>query len=52
MPVRPLVPTTTRGPVRIDLDWDALADHPYRPEHVLRLHHDGWERRVPQALVE
>jgi hypothetical protein len=24
MPVRPPVPTTTRGPVRIDLDWDAL----------------------------
>ena len=36
----------------VDLDWDALADHPYRPEHVLRLHHDGWERRVPQALVD
>src|SRR6476646_4075867 len=24
MPVRPLVPAATRGPVRIDLDWDAL----------------------------
>src|SRR5512135_3078635 len=24
MPVRPPVPATTRGPVRIDLDWDAL----------------------------
>src|SRR5690606_3115579 len=24
MPVRPLVPAAARGPVRIDLDWDAL----------------------------
>ena len=24
MPVRPLVPAANRGPVRIDLDWDAL----------------------------
>jgi hypothetical protein len=24
MPVRPAVPTATRGPVRLDLDWDAL----------------------------
>ena len=24
MPVRPPVPTATRGPVRLDLDWDAL----------------------------
>src|SRR5215475_7859820 len=24
MPVRPLVPAVSRGPVRIDLDWDAL----------------------------
>src|ERR1700755_3060684 len=24
MPVRPLVPAASRGPVRIDLDWDAL----------------------------
>src|SRR5437763_12764031 len=24
MPVRPLAPATTRGPVRIELDWDAL----------------------------
>ncbi len=24
MPVRPAVPAATRGPVRIDLDWDAL----------------------------
>ena len=36
----------------VDLDWDALASHPYRPEHVLRLHDNGWERRVPQALVD
>ena len=36
----------------VDLDWDALSGHPYQPEHVLRLHHDGWERRVPQALVD
>ena len=24
MPVRPLQPAAARGPVRIDLDWDAL----------------------------
>src|SRR5262245_36804051 len=24
MPVRPLVPAATRGPIRLDLDWDAL----------------------------
>src|SRR5258708_40202406 len=24
MPVRPLVPAASRGPVRIELDWDAL----------------------------
>ncbi len=46
------VEVSRRPGLGVDLDWDALADHPYRPEHVLRLHHDGWERRVPQALVE
>ncbi len=30
----------------IELDWDRLADHPYEREHLLRLFHPGWERRV------
>ena len=29
----------------LDLDWERLADHPYRAEHVLRLYEDGWEMR-------
>lgn len=33
----------------IDLDWDRLADHPYEPQHVLRLFEPGWERRSPIA---
>jgi galactonate dehydratase len=31
----------------IDLDWERLADHPYEPQHVLRLFEPGWERRAP-----
>ena len=36
----------------IDLDWDRLADHPYGPDHVLRLYEDGWERREAAPLGE
>jgi galactonate dehydratase len=29
----------------IDLDWEALDDHPHRAQNVLRLFEPGWERR-------
>lgn len=38
--------TVSRAPgLGIDLDWGRLTDHPYRPDHVLHLFEDGWERR-------
>lgn len=29
----------------IDLDWEALDDHPHRAQNVLKLFEPGWERR-------
>jgi galactonate dehydratase len=29
----------------IELDWDALGEHPYRRQHLIRLFSPGWERR-------
>jgi len=29
----------------IELDWEALGEHPYRRQHLIRLFSPGWERR-------
>jgi galactonate dehydratase len=54
---RPILPVDGFVEVRnspglgIELDWNALAAHPYARAHVLHLFADGWERRrePPQA---
>lgn len=46
LPVDGHVPVPTGPGLGIDLDWDRLVEHPYEPEHVLRLFSPGWERRL------
>ena len=35
----------TRPGLGIELDWEALGEHPYRRQHLIRLFSPGWERR-------
>lgn len=39
------VEVTDEPGLGIELDWDALEDHPYQRQHLIRLFSPGWERR-------
>ncbi|MBA2317159.1 MAG: mandelate racemase/muconate lactonizing enzyme family protein [Euzebyales bacterium] len=46
LPERGYVSVSDRPGLGVEVDWDALAAHPYRPGNVLRLFEPDWQRRT------